>query len=181
MDVFDKRHTSWLCDLWQQQGEVLHHIPEPAVSFSFSSGADTWPLLSSAGRPVDSLSAVVVLTLSTFPLACTGLPERLEVWLRWLRCLALHGLGLRDPVFMRTAVPSSSELKSELSEELASSPEVGSWIWRQIKKTIRDQSCHVPLLKQMHLIVLASAEERQSAMITWNGSVTPTMALMLLL
>lgn len=139
VDVFNKRHNSWLCDLWQQQDSVVHHTPESPVSFSFSPGADTWLLLPSAGRRVDSLSAVVLVldgepsaTLSSFILAFEGLLERLpeRLSLRWLRCLLLRGLGLRDLVFMRTTVLSSSELKSELSEELFSRPEVGSWIWR---------------------------------------------------
>lgn len=137
MDVFDKRHNNWLCDLRRQQDEVSLQTPEPSVSFSFSSAAEPWPLLSSAGRPVDSRSAVVVATSSTFILACVGLPGRLWLWLRWLRCFALRGLGLRDPPFVGTTVPSSSELKSELSEELASRAEVGSWIWRWMKQIIQ--------------------------------------------
>lgn len=117
----------------------MHHSPESLVSFPFSPGADSRLLLPSAGRPVDSLSAFVAVldgessgTLSSFILACAGLLERLWLWLwlplRCLRCLLLRGLGLRDLVFMRTTVLSSSELKSELSEELWSRPEVGSWI-----------------------------------------------------
>lgn len=133
VDVFNKRHKSWLyvtCD----NSRTLHHGPESPVSFTSSWGADAWLLLPSAGRPVDSLSAVVVVldgepsvTLSAFILACSGLSEPLRLW--WLLCLFLRGLGLRDLIFMRTTVLSSSELKSELSEELLSRPEVGSWIW----------------------------------------------------
>lgn len=133
--------------MWPVTAAGLSCASQPWIpSFSFSPGADSWLLLPSAGRPVDSLSAVVVvlegepsLTLSAFILACSGLLDllwlRLRLW--WLRCLLLRGLGLWDLVFMRTTVLSSSELKSELSEELLSGPEVGSWIWRCMNKRIR--------------------------------------------
>lgn len=127
------------CDK-QQDLIVHHHTPESSVFLSFSpAGADTGLLLPSAGRPGDSLTAAVAAldgepsgTLRSFTLAGAGLLERLRLWLplplRCLRCFPLRGLGLRDLVFMRTTVLSSSELKSELSEELISRPEVGSWI-----------------------------------------------------
>lgn len=138
VDVSNKIHNSWLCDLWQQHDLVVDHTPESSEVLSISPGADARLLLPSAGRPVDLLSTVVLdwapsVMLSPFTLACAGLPERLWPWpwlpLRCLRCLPLCGLGLRDLVFMRTTVLSSSELRSELSEELVSRPEVGSWIW----------------------------------------------------
>lgn len=125
-----------------------YHTPDSSESLSFSPGADGWLLLPSAGHTVDPLSTVSVVldgepsvTLGCFILACAGLPERLRLrpWLplRWLRCLLLRGLGLRDLVFMWTTVLSSSELKSELSEELLSWPEVGSWIWEEINERKR--------------------------------------------
>lgn len=107
----------------------MHHSPESPVSFSFSPGADSWLLLPSAGCSVDPLSAAVVVrlgdlsvTLSAFIFALAGLLERLRLWLLlpWPWCLLLRGLELRDLVFMRTTVLSSSELKSELSDELLS-------------------------------------------------------------
>lgn len=90
-------------------------------------------LLPSGGQPVDSPSgasageASSAGRLAALTLACSGLLEPLRLW--WLRCLLLRGLGLWEPVFTRTTVLSSSELKSELSEELWSGPTVGSWIW----------------------------------------------------
>lgn len=142
MDVHNKRRNGWLCNLWQQQDSVVHHRPEASVSFSFSAGADGGLLPPSAGRPVDSLSAEPdggpeSATSCCFILACAGLPERLRLWLwpglrrPWRR--PLRGLALRDRVFIPTTVLSSSELTSELSEELWSLPDVGSWIcWWKI-------------------------------------------------
>lgn len=109
-------------------------------SFSRSSEAGPGPLLPSAGWLLESLftvaQALTSVSFGAFILAWSGLPERLwlRLRLRRLRCLALCGLGLRDLVFMRTTVLSSSELKSELSEELCSTPVVGSWIWIRMNK-----------------------------------------------
>lgn len=87
-------------------------------------------LLPSAGQLVDSACGASAGEPSrgALTLACSGLLEPLR--LRWLRCLLLRGLGLWEPVFTWTTVLSSSELKSELSEELWSGPTVGSWICR---------------------------------------------------
>lgn len=135
VDVWNKRHNSRLCELWRQQDSVALHTPE-------SPEPDCRLLLPSSGGPADKFSlAVPPVMLSSFILACAGLPERLaerlREWLRLplrcLRCLLLRGLELRDLIFM-TTVLSSSELKSELSEELLSCSEVGSWIWWEIKK-----------------------------------------------
>lgn len=120
------------------------HTPGSCEFFSCSSGPNSWLLLPSVGPLMDlqSVSAVVLdggalVTSSSFILTWWGLPERLRLRLplRWPRCLLLRGLGLRDLIFM-TTVLSSSEVTSELSEELVSSPEVGSRIWRQMEKSV---------------------------------------------
>lgn len=120
------------------------HTPGSCEFFSCSSGPNSWLLLPSVGPLMDlhSVSAVVLdggalVTSTSFILTWWGLPERLRLRLplRWPQCLLLRGLGLRDLIFM-TTVLSSSEVTSELSEELVSSPEVGSRIWRQMEKSV---------------------------------------------
>lgn len=106
-------------------------------------------MLPSSGFFLDSLSAAAPSVISSsVSLAGAGLPERLQEWLaerlplRWVRRLTLRGLELRDLIFM-TTVLSSSELKSELSEELLSCSEDGSWIceWTGKKKGNSKRKC----------------------------------------
>lgn len=129
MDALNQRHYSWLhvtCDTAETR--VWGHGPDSGAA---ARGSDAGALLPSAERLGDSpagapASAGRAGALTT--LACSGLLEPLRLW--WLRCLLLRGgLGLWEPAFASTTVPSSSELKSELSDELRSGPTVGSWIW----------------------------------------------------